>query len=174
MLKYCFNWRNFMNLQELFNSKFTYKDGKLYSRRTNLETGKTKAGKYYTVQLGSSRDGTKKTYRTHRVIWIMHYGDIPDDMMIDHKDGDTHNNLIENLRLATFQENIANRPELSKNGLPKGVRQVGNRFQARIRINGTAISLGGFNTPEEAGEAYKAAAETLHGEFAYHLRGTAV
>lgn len=159
-----------MNLQELFNSKFTYKDGKLYSRRTNLETGKTKAGKYYTVQLGSSRDGTKKTYRTHRVIWIMHHGDIPDDMMIDHKDGDTHNNLIENLRVATFQENIANRPGLSKNGLPKGVRQVGNRFQARIKIDGKEISLGAFNTPEEAGEAYKTAAEDLHGEFAYHHR----
>lgn len=159
-----------MNLQELLNSKFTYKDGKLYNRRTYLETGKTKAGKYYTVQLGSSRDGTKKTYRTHRVIWIMHHGDIPDDMMIDHKDGDTHNNLIENLRLATFQENIANRPGLSKRGLPKGVRQVGNRFQARIKIDGKEISLGAFNTPEEAGEAYKAAAEDSHGEFAYHHR----
>lgn len=159
-----------MSLQELFNSKFTYKDGKLYSRRTNQETGKTRAGNYYTVQLGSSRDGTKKTYRTHRVIWIMHYGDIPDDMMIDHKDGDTHNNLIENLRIATFQENIANRPGLSKSGLPKGVRQVGNRFQARIKVEGKEISLGSFDTAKEAGDAYRTAAEDIHGSFAYHCR----
>jgi len=49
-------------------------------------------------------------YPEHRVIWSLAYGGIPEDMFIDHIDGDKSNNELSNLRLATNQQNQFNRP----------------------------------------------------------------
>jgi len=50
-----------------------------------------------------------------------------------------------------------------KSGL-RGVYQRGNRWQAQIRANSKAITLGTFATKEEAHAAYRAAAERLFGK----------
>jgi hypothetical protein len=54
-----------------------------------------------------------------------------------------------NLRLATYEGQLRNtRDRESRYG--RGVKKIGNRYYARININGRDISLGGFATPEEA------------------------
>ena len=50
----------------------------------------------------------RKTYLAHRLIWKLHHGQDPGAMHIDHINGDTTDNRIENLRLVTPTENQRN------------------------------------------------------------------
>ncbi|WP_444461576.1 HNH endonuclease [Rhodobacter capsulatus] len=114
-------------------------------------------------------DGKKK--QVHRIIWTMFNGDIPEGMLIDHKDGNTGNNRLENLRLATRADNNRNRAMQKNNttGFP-GVtfRKITGKWEARIRCDCKKIHLGTFDTPDLANLAYITAAENLHGDFASH------
>ena len=49
------------------------------------------------------------------------------------------------------------RPYNNMLGYPGIHRERSGRYSARITINGEAISLGTYNTPEEAAEAYRSA-----------------
>lgn len=103
-------------------------------------------------------------YRAHRIIWEMFNGDIPEGMLVDHIDGDTLNNRIENLRLATRTQNNAN--SKGHGNYPKGVVKVGSKYRARITHRGKTISLGTFDTVDEAKQAYDIKAQEFHGTFA--------
>jgi hypothetical protein len=141
-----------------YNELFTYEDGLLISNKTG------------TIYCNLDRDGyiririSGKEYRAHRIIWEMHHGQIAEGMLIDHIDRDIFNNRIENLRLATRQQNNANKGKTGK--LPKGVSVVGNKFRARIYHNNKHHSLGTFNTIEDASYAYYEASINLNGEYA--------
>jgi hypothetical protein len=43
----------------------------------------------------------------HRIVWIANNGPIPSGMIVHHKDGDKHNNSIENLELLTKKQHCA-------------------------------------------------------------------
>ena len=105
-------------------------------------------------------------YAAHRLIWMWVTGEDPGKLEIDHIDRDRHNNRWENLRLATVSQNRINCGNKSRSGLPKGVKKNKGRFGARLTVDGVVHWLGTFDTPEEAHQAYKAAATDLHGEFA--------
>ena len=106
-------------------------------------------------------------YLAHRLAWRYVTGEDPGEFDIDHDDRNKHNNSFINLRKATKSENISNSGLRKDNKLGiKGVQQQGNRYVARIRKNGKRHYLGSYKTPEEAQEAYKAAALELHGEYA--------
>ena len=49
-----------------------------------------------------------KRYTAHRVIFYIHTGINPGELFIDHADGNRHNDLPENLRLATQSQNSVN------------------------------------------------------------------
>jgi hypothetical protein len=125
------------------------------------KAGYTAKNKYVSIRI------KRKLLYAHRIIFMMHHGYCPD--VIDHIDGDTSNNAIENLRQATQAQNCRNGKVHSDSftGL-KGVtfnKQNGS-FDARICVNYKKTHLGCFKTPELAHEAYKKAALELHGEFA--------
>ena len=111
-------------------------------------------------------------FKASRLAWMYIYGNDPDDLQIDHSDGNKLNNAISNLRLATNAENGRNRGVASNNrsGL-KGVRlRVGTRkWEARIRVNGVEIYLGLHSTAESAHAAYCKAATEHFGEFARNV-----
>lgn len=51
----------------------------------------------------------KRFYLIHRIVWEMHNGEIPEGLMVDHKDRNKTNNCIDNLRLASNSQNQKNR-----------------------------------------------------------------
>lgn len=144
-----------MNLNELYE----YDDGLLLNKKTGHIYCNLDRDGYVRVR----KDG--KEYRAHRLIWEMLKGPIPEGLLIDHIDGDTLNNRIENLRLATRQQNNAN--SVSKGStLPKGIVRVSTRYRARLTFKGTTYSIGTFDTIEEAKLAYDSKNIELNGEFA--------
>ena len=104
----------------------------------------------------------------HRVVWKMVHGEDP-EVEIDHINGVKDDNRLSNLRLADRSQNAMN-SRLQKNSTSglKGVTFVKDRgnWLAQIKARGVYHYLGHHNTKQAAHEAYKRAAERLHGEFA--------
>lgn len=102
------------------------------------------------------------------IVWALHHGAWP-VCELDHKDRDSLNDRIENLRLATRTQNNANKAKSIANTSGfKGVswHSEKRRWVASIRIDGRATHLGYFDRPEDAHVAYAEAVRRVHGEFA--------
>lgn len=56
-----------------------------------------------------------KLYQGQRIVFEMHHGKIPDGLIVDHKDGDSTNNHIDNLRAVTQCVNTRNQSKRSTN-----------------------------------------------------------
>jgi hypothetical protein len=108
----------------------------------------------------------RSSWQAHRLIWLMVYGEDPGPHEIDHINGDRSDNRLINLRLATAAQNRQNSSARRGRQLPKGVKKNKGRYGARITCEKTVHWLGTYDTPEEAHEAYRKAANALHGEFA--------
>ncbi len=84
--------------QEKLNELFEYKDGWLVRKiavgtrgpKGQIPGHFNKRGVHITKIFG-------KSYKTHRLIWMMHNGEIPEGHIIYHIDSDTADNCIENL-----------------------------------------------------------------------------
>jgi hypothetical protein len=114
-----------------------------------------------------------KSYKAHRLAWLYVRGIWPANML-DHRNGIRTDNRIDNLREATSAQNGANTGKRSDNTSGfKGVcwnKHVG-KWLAQIQIRSRMRYLGYFTTPEEASEAYQAAAKEYHKEFYHELHG---
>lgn len=103
-----------------------------------------------------------KRYFGHRLAWLYVNGCFPDE--IDHINRIKHDNRIENLRNVNREQNMQNQL-ISKNNTSgfKGVsfHKRNGRWQARIKHKGKLINLGFFATPEQASDAYLAAASRM-------------
>jgi HNH endonuclease/AP2 domain len=108
----------------------------------------------------------QRLYQAHRLAWFYVYGAWP-PADIDHVNGDRADNRIANLRLATRSQNHMNRMMCrNKIGL-KGVslHKKTGLWRARIFVGGHEISLGYWETPEQAKAAYDEAAQKYFGHF---------
>ena len=137
-------------IMNLWNGKFA-----------NKAAGKTDGNGYLAVNVHG------KTYRSHRVIFFMHYGFQPS--CIDHIDGNPKNNNPSNLREATLSQNSHNQ-KLSKRNT-SGVKGVTwnprcNKWQAQCGTKGKTRYLGAFNDLSDAEKAVKAWRTKMHGDFA--------
>lgn len=95
-------------------------------------------------------------------------GFLPDNDVVDHINGISTDDRWSNLRAASFTQNAQNR-KVGRPGreLPMGVRQArSGRYCARITVSGKQISLGSFETAEEAEKSYINAREKYYGEYA--------
>lgn len=146
---------------------FSEKDGKLTRKVTTAPNAKVGDlagwldGDYYRVRVAS------KCYLVHRIIYLMHHKVLPE--IVDHINGNTRDNLITNLRIATKKQNRWNceRNSTTISGY-KGVYKDGKKWKALITRNGIRYYLGMHTTPELAAKAVETKSKELSGN--YHRR----
>lgn len=109
-----------------------------------------------------------RPYEASRIIWLIVHGTWP-AQDIDHANRNPLDNRLENLRLATRSQNCANKGARSDNSSGfKGVsyHKQSGKWRAKIKHFGVENSLGLYDSPAEAGDAYRVAAQQIHGKFA--------
>jgi hypothetical protein len=110
----------------------------------------------------------RQHFRAHRLAWFYMTGEWPS--LVDHINGDRSDNRWANLRQATKSQNAANQRPKKDRALPKGVYrypyQYGGRPFAQIRVENVVMTLGVYDSVEEAQAAYAAAALLHFGVFA--------
>ncbi len=140
-------------------SLFYYKDGNIYYKSSNKLAGSNHYSGYKNIKIAG------KSYMQHRIIFMMHYGFIPNQ--IDHINGIKDDNQIENLREATGSQNSINRKTHKTNLLGiKNVKQQNNKFIVRIHVDGKSKYIGSFDDIEFADLVAQEARAKYHGKFA--------
>lgn len=162
---------NFMDLtKELVRELFNYKNGFLYWK---IKTGKVNIGDragYLNKRKNVSRNMVyfkNKPYTASRIIFLWHHGYLPKE--VDHKDRNSTNDKIKNLRDVSHFENCRNRSSrINSSSKYLGVHffKNNNKWCARIQCNKKYRHLGYFNTEEEAALSYNKAALLEYGEYA--------
>ena len=116
-----------------------YQNGKVYK-----EAGWCTPEGYHKFALGDT------TVYTHRYIYEMFNGPIPDEMDVDHIDGDKSNNKISNLRILNRADNAFNRQSANSNS-KSGVRGVFfHKATQKYQVSVRGKYYGVFSTMKEA------------------------
>lgn len=149
---------NTVTKKELIET-FEYDRGRLYRReykdrlgrvikRTEVRSIKHSCG-YCQVRFKN------KNIYFHRLVWILENGEIPNNVSIDHINGDKTDNRIENLRAVSHRENHWNRGSHRRGKLP-GCYFCNTRkmYHAQAHVDGVTKFLGYYITELEAHNAY--------------------
>jgi hypothetical protein len=152
-----------MLTQAELNLLFSYADGKLvWKNRYGKRAGSCGGMRYRQVNIRG------KYYREHRIIWTMVNGDIPEGFCIDHINGNSFDNRIDNLRLATHNQNCFNR-KMHKNNMGGhkciGWHQASQTWRVKVMAMGK-VKHKHYSSLELAKEGYKQLVVQLHGDFA--------
>lgn len=160
---------NLLPAQDTLKKLFLYSfiEGALYWRKRpspkaklNQPAGSLDKEGYFSITING------KAYRRHRLIWAYFYGD-PMHLEIDHINRTKGDDRLENLRLATRQQNSYNTLySVNKSGVP-GVcwHKRDKKWRASIKINGKNIHLGYFSCINDAKLAYAKASSAIHSDF---------
>lgn len=138
--------------QEFLKNNFNYISGEL-ERINNSKPKK----KYLKSRYRQTRIKDKR-FLTHRLIWVFFNGSIENGLVVDHIDGNSKNNTIENLRAITFSQNFHN----TKKARGCSCVEKRKKWRAYICINSKLRALGDFNTESEAHGAYLEAKKIHH------------
>lgn len=141
--------------REFFTSD---RDCRWWNARYAGKPAGTVSGAYIVIKLFDVQ------YFAHRVAWAIHFGIWP-STIVDHRNGNGHNNRIRNLRAGSRKFNQRNQKmHCSNTSGVTGVRWNTQRskWTASIGHEGRTIYLGGFETKLEAEEA-RAAANRKYG-----------
>lgn len=129
------------------------------------------SGYSWSVKEGYCSRYARMTSR-HKPSKYMHalvVGDASPGMVIDHVNGNGLDNRRSNLRFCSTRQNGMGRKPNRRAGSPfKGVRKYnnGDKWKSAIKINGIDVTIGVFDSEEEAALAYDERAEIEFGTFA--------
>ena len=109
-----------------------------------------------------------RMWMASRIIYCITYGEIPQDMQVDHINGNPLDNRVENLRIATPTQNSWNckTNKRNKSGI-RGVwwRESNQKWRVAIRTLGRRLQIGEYSNLSDARRAREEAELRLHGEF---------
>lgn len=104
------------------------------------------------------------SYKRAYLVFMVAHGYWP--ALIDHIDGNSLNDSVNNLREATVTQNAWNhRTRAKKSNLPMGIRLNYGKYTVRIGFNRKLITIGTFAELSDAVNAYKSKRSELYGEF---------
>jgi len=148
--------------QKIVRSLFDYIAGQLV---TKISTG-------YASKIGSPAGSDmhgylavkimQRTYLVHRIIWLWHYGYLPENP-IDHVDRNKRNNRIENLREVSTSCNLQNSKQRRSTSGIKGISWSvkTSRWCVFIHIDGKNRNLGTYKCLLDAACARLAAEQCM-------------
>ncbi len=147
---------NFGNV--ISESRLQKRRGKEFlSKEILLKKGIT--GGYYLV--GLLKDSIQKSFRVHQLVAIAFLGHTPDghNLVIDHIDGDTLNNRVDNLRIVTSYENCfvgfrKDRNKFTSKYLGVFFNKNEGKWSASSTINGNVHYLGRFDNELDAANKF--------------------
>lgn len=158
-----------MITQQQLQELVFYADGTLfwcqhrYEKRNGTPLGYSSDGKYLRTEIQG------KKYYVHRLIFLYHYGYFPKN--VDHINGNSLDNRLENLREATPAQNNHNRSQdrRNKSGF-KGVcwSKAVKKWHVQVGIDNYQKSFGYFKDLELAGLVAEEARALYHKGFAKH------
>ena len=159
---YCFLFNRFRLAPE-YETGLAYKLNLSSRARENQKAGKRATGTYCQVRINGIN------YTTSRVVWYLATGLDPGQDEIDHIDHNPLNNSIDNLRLATRQQNNFNQViRKDSTSTLKGVswRKDMGLFRAYVCIHSKRQHLGYHICPVRLAYEYNTFAKENYKEFA--------
>lgn len=111
------------------------------------------------------KDGTRKNQRVHQLVAMAFLDHEPCGyrLVVNHKDFDTSNNMVNNLEVVTNRKN-SDQKHIKSTSEFVGVsfakmrgKRSGKKWRSMIYINGKNLTLGYFKTEIEASNAYQEA-----------------
>lgn len=142
---------------------FEYKDGFLYRKKN----GKKAGTRHHTGYTQISIKG--KLFNAHRLIFLLHHGWMPE--VIDHIDGNRANDAIENLRPATWSQNLQNmriRPSNRSGSKNVSWCNAKSKWVVQLSINKKQTYFGRYDDLELADLVAMEARDKYHRAFARH------
>jgi hypothetical protein len=102
--------------------------------------------------VGWTENKKTRLLHIHRVVWIMHSGNVSENLVIDHISGNPRDNRIGNLRAVSPSENQMNRRSSRVGAKCKyiGVCVSGVKYNAFVSCAGKPVFLGAFRDPVDA------------------------
>lgn len=129
------------------------------TRKGKIAGSPNHANHYIEVRLPNG-----ELHKAHRLIWKIETGEDP-ELNIDHINNDPSDNRIENLRLATPQENSRNtKTKISSNY--RGVYKRKDKYFSSYTLDDKVTSSPLFDNPEEAARWYDEQVTKVFGNFA--------
>ena len=96
-----------------FDGRYTIdREGNIYSyvwkkkRKLKPQKASQSSKGYFQVRLFNEQYKNGKLFYVHRLVYETFVGDIPKDKEMDHIDGDTSNNSVDNLQLLSRRDNV--------------------------------------------------------------------
>lgn len=145
---------------------FDYESIKLYqSIYWQVQWGR---GFFYLRRAVHTGNGKQKRIHFHRE--LMNLADYDGKTVVDHINGDSLDNRVENLRICTQKDNIKNfriRDKSKTSSKYQGVyyNKKNKNWRSIIRADNKQIEVGSFKSEIEAAEAYNEAIVKYKGEF---------
>lgn len=103
-------------------------------------------------------------YKAHRLAYAYAHGNMPEELQIDHVNGDKADNRLVNLRAVTQSQNQQNQRQKRADNTTgvRGVSRYGSKYRAEIVVNGERKIFGVCETLNDAAILRMQAERRLH------------